>query len=197
MGVTACVSIAWLAHPICGVWLGGVQRDFRVTAFVLVIQLGTVASSFLAGAAWPILVGRRRLRFLIWTDLPTTALSVTLSLLVARHTSWGVAGVLAPALVLGWLHRPLVVWYVCRVLDVRLLTCLRLSYVGPAKVALALTIPGFALFLLLRSSSNTLSVALGAMAMVVIATALSWTVGFTAEDRAAAKGLIRSVVARS
>ena len=128
-----CADFSWL-------WLGAeLPDDWKYVADLMIgvalIDLITYAAG---GTQWSILLGLRKLDFLIWTMVPTAIVNLLLSVYFVAVMDFGAKGVIIATLGIAILRRPVIIYHTSRLVDLPLGTYLRESYFRPCLI-LALT----------------------------------------------------------
>jgi len=190
MGVCACVLLGVFAGPIIQVWLGRrLGPEYLVTVQVLVAWVIVDLFNYAAGSQWPVLVGMRRLRFLLWMELSLGILNLLSSIVLVGYTSLGVVGVVIPTVVIGILRRPIVAVYVARVCGLTAGRYFLESYLRPIAVLTMLTAAAFGLRWAIGPAS-WISLGACAAALGVAWAGLAWGFGLTSADRASFRRLV-------
>lgn len=196
MGIPVCVVLGVFAEPIMRVWLGGrLGEDCLIVAAVLVWSVVSDLFAYAGGTQFPVFFAMRKLKFLVWTQLPLAAVDVIASALLVKYTSLGVVGVVIPSAVIGIIRRPFVAAYISRACGLRPMQYLRRSYVGPAAMLAMLAALAWMLRRVLPQDS--LAALLGAAAAVgVLALPCGWWLALNVRERASVQRLARSMLGR-
>jgi O-antigen/teichoic acid export membrane protein len=132
-GLMFCAGIILFSEPFCRLWLSSALGNDYVTV-VSVMKLWAVVSVIdYAGAMhWPTLLGMKKLRFVMLLMVPSSILSIAVSIYMVGFTGWGIPGVLAAAILTGLVRRPIVTWYVSKLTGLSLREYIRSAYVPPS-----------------------------------------------------------------
>jgi O-antigen/teichoic acid export membrane protein len=185
MGAPFCAIVIALAHPLCKIWLGkALGEQYRICAAVLAVQAVTQLGAFAAGTQWPVLLGMRRTAFAAYGRLAFAVLNIIISWQLVRHTALGVLGVVLPTMVIELIWRPMLIYHVCRSLDVAVSEYLRQAYLSPLLIGGTIAVTGFAA-VWLAPPEHLWSLAATAGALASFGAALIWLAGFNLTERAA------------
>lgn len=129
--VSACIFI--FAEPVARLWLfDSLGEDYLIAAQVMqafvIVDLMTYAS----GTQWPILLGMKKLRFLAILLILTAILNIAVSIYFIGFTTVGVVGVLYGTIISKLIRIVLLSIYVVRLVEIRMLSYLQQSIIGPA-----------------------------------------------------------------
>lgn len=80
------------------------------------------------GTQWPILLGTRKLSFLIKVQLISAFLNLLFSILIVGFTSSGIKGILYATIVINLFRLPLLIWHVSSVCKITFSKYLSFSY---------------------------------------------------------------------
>ncbi|HMP96663.1 MAG TPA: oligosaccharide flippase family protein [Kiritimatiellia bacterium] len=196
LGILVVVGLFVFADPFCRLWLSAsLGEDYRIAAYVM---MGWAAVDFLvfaAGSQWSVLLGMRRLKFLVWTQLPSAALNVIISIYLVGFTSLGIPGVLVATILIGLIRRPLLIWYTARCAGLRMRDYLRLSYLRPAWCFIITLSAAFAARFMIPIHGYS---HLGAAAALVAAAWMTaaWFIGLEPNERATLGAALRNRLER-
>jgi O-antigen/teichoic acid export membrane protein len=194
LGILPCVVLGVFAEPITRYWLSGsLGPDYRVAAQVLVGWVIVEFLGYAAGAQWPILLAMKKLRFLVWSQLPFAVLNLIVSVFLVGRTSLGVIGVVIATIVIALIRRPIIIVHTARACGLPVRVYVSSAYLRPLTVLVILG--GLAAALLLLGVAESI---LGLLASILgIAVAwlpLCWWVGCTEDDRRSLRDLARRSV---
>jgi O-antigen/teichoic acid export membrane protein len=191
MGAVFCAIALVLAYPLCRIWLhSALGEQYRICANVLMIQSITQLCTYAGGTQWPVLLGMRRTAFVAYSRTALAIINITSSWLLVRHTTLGVLGVVFPTMVIELIWRPVVVYYVCRVLDLAMWEYVKQSYLPPLSIAAVVGALGFAAtWFMPPSQVGSLGAISGVLA--IVAALLIWFLGLNSQDRAGVLRLFR------
>ena len=143
LGVLATVGVVACADSLCRLWLfDSLGEDYRTVA--LIVRGWAVADFLLyaAGTQWSVLLGMKKLKFLVWTQLPTAVLNLLVSIYLVGFTDLGIPGVLIATILIGALRRPLLIAHTARACGVKTIDYLKQAYFRP--LLLLCLLSGFA-----------------------------------------------------
>lgn len=183
LGSLVVVGLFIFAEPFCRLWLSDSLGDeYIIAAYVMMGWALSDLLVFAAGTQWSVLLGMKRLKFLVWTQLPTAILNVLVSVYFAGFTRVGIPGVLAATIIIGMIRRPLLIWYTSRCVGLNTMDYLRNAYSRPL-ICLILTI-GVALVIRSAIPINGFR-QLGSCAILTTAVwvAATWRIGLNPAER--------------
>jgi hypothetical protein len=184
------------AKPIVHLWVGAsLGPDYLVTAQVLAFWVAIDLLSYSGGSQWAVLLGGNHLRFLAWTQLPLAILNVVFSAVLVSSTRLGVVGVVIPTLVIGLIRRPIIIVHTARYCGISASHYLRHAYLRPAAVLAILAGAALGVNVFARPTS-AVALLLWGSALGVLFAALSWLIGFDADDKATVRTFISSASRR-
>ncbi len=134
------------AEPFCRVWLQqALGDDYHVSAQI--VRLWAVTNWLVCTACmqWPILLGMRRLKEMLWINVPTALLNIGLSIYFAGFTSWQVSGVLVGTVIASVLRRGLMIVYGARICCVPVMDYIRQALLCPTAITLVVLVLGYGL----------------------------------------------------
>jgi O-antigen/teichoic acid export membrane protein len=141
-GVLVAIGVFVYAEPFCKLWLSKeLGNDYFKVAYIMQLLAIVDLTAYARGTQWPILLGMKKLKFLVWAQLPSAVLNVFVSIYLVGYTDLGLAGVVYPTIVLNLLRLPVLIWYVGKQMNVSFAHCIKESYLRPA-ICLALTFIG-------------------------------------------------------
>jgi O-antigen/teichoic acid export membrane protein len=144
LGAFFSAGIILFADSFCHLWLFDKLGD-DVKMVALVMKMWAVANLFnyAGGAHWPILLGKRRLKFAVWLEVPTAVFNVVLSVYLVGFTSLGVVGVLVGTVISEVIRRPIAIWYVSRLLRLPFWRYIAQAYSFPVLYIFGMFLIGF------------------------------------------------------
>jgi len=184
IGSLFTVGMVMFAEPFCRLWLSEkLGPDYITVSYVMVGWAMADFITYAAGTQWAVLLGMKRLKFLIWTMLPTAILNMGLSVYIVGYTSMGIPGVLVATIAIGIIRRPILIWHTARCCGMKTSSYLREGYArAMICFALVLLIAGLCRFSMPLTSILHL---IAASVMVTLAWAAScWLIGMTSAERA-------------
>lgn len=134
-------AIVLFSSAFTELWLGSSlpNRWGEVADLIIAVSIIELVTFSAGGTQWTVLYGMKKINFLIWTIFPTAVLNFVMSLLLVKYSSLGVYGVIISTFVIAIIRRPVMIWYVSRLLDISPWNYLRNSYFPPiALIALTL-----------------------------------------------------------
>ncbi|MBA7714540.1 hypothetical protein ES703_123566 [subsurface metagenome] len=193
MAIPVCVVLGVFAHPITKIWLfSSLGNDYRITAWVLSGWALIAFFNYASGAQWPVLLGMRRLKFVVWTQLPLAVVNIIVSIFLVRYTSLGVVGVVVATVIIGMIRRPVLVVYTALVVGLRPREYFMQSYFRPLLVLLIHT----AIAMVIRFGIHIDRLMVLAMCVVFVGICwlgLCWWVGFDKNDRQSIRALLARI----
>ncbi|MEI8226796.1 MAG: oligosaccharide flippase family protein [Planctomycetota bacterium] len=200
-GALATVGVMSLAKPFCQLWLGGVLGEdaLRVASILMLVAMVDFVD-YAAGTQWPVLVGTRKIDFLLATTVPFTVVNLVLSIVLVGYAGVGISGVIIATLITSLLRRPLVIWHTASQCGVPLSTYITYSYVPALGITIVLAVIG----VLVNASQPirgwpTLMIHAGVLAVAWSPMAILF--GIPKEDRVwlarACRGYVRRLAASS
>jgi len=132
MGSLFCVGMGVFAEPFCRLWLmDSLGADYQL---VVKIMMGWAIADFLmytGGSQWPVLLGMKRLGFLICVQMPLAMVNLGLSIYLVGHTRLGILGVLVATISVGLIRRPITTWFAARACGITTRTYVQKAYLRP------------------------------------------------------------------
>jgi O-antigen/teichoic acid export membrane protein len=185
MGIPVCVLFGVFAEPLCRMWLEkSLRGDYRIVAHVLVAWALVDLVTYSGGTQWAVLLGRQRLKFLVWVQIPFAIVNIILSALLVGYTSLGVLGVVVPTVLIGFIRRPLLIRHTAHACGLTAGRYLKESYLRPIIVMGLLTLAAV-LIRVVVVPDNIWILAIQAGMIGLLWMALCWIVGLTRSDRQA------------
>ena len=119
IGSLICVLIYVYADIFCHLWLNEALGDETKTV-ARVMRLIAVSDYilFMSGTQWPVLLGIKKLSFLVKVQVPSALINVLASIYIIGYTEIGVEGVLYATIIVGLIRRPFIFAYTCSVVGV-------------------------------------------------------------------------------
>jgi len=174
LGVLAVVGIISLAYPLCRLWLGdSLGADYKVVAIILI---GWAVADFMAyasGSQFAVLLGKKHLKFLMWTQLPSAFVNLALSIFLVGYTSLGIPGVLVATVAIGLIRRPILIWHTANVCGMRTIEYFMNSYSKPLLMMSALGMIAY-LIRTVWTPSTWQGIILFAVNLTIVWLVLSW-----------------------
>lgn len=180
-GSLVAAGIISLATPFCSLWLNAsLGKEVFIVAEVMTLWACADLLNYAAGSQFPILLGMKKLNFLIWTQLPTALLNIVLSIYFVGFTSLGLASVLYSTIIINLIRRPILMRYTAHQCGLTFRQYFSLSYARPL-ICFSLTLlAGLAI----RNVAETWSsLVLAAMFISTFWLATTWLIGLSKEER--------------
>ena len=139
----ACAAMIIFADSFSKLWLYDKIQDDTITV-ALIIKLCAIVSIFnyAGGSQWAIILGKKRMKFALWINIPTSIMNACLSYYLVGHTNMGVAGVLIGTIISEIFRRIVSIVYVARITRLNPITYITKSYVTPVLYFALLLISG-------------------------------------------------------
>jgi O-antigen/teichoic acid export membrane protein len=110
---SACMMA--FAEPFCRLWLEkSIGDDYRIAATVMMGWAAADLITYAAGTQWPVLLGMKKLKFLVWSQLPAAIVNILVSIYLVGYTKLGIPGALVATILIGIIRRPLLMWYTAK-----------------------------------------------------------------------------------
>lgn len=175
------------SQPFARIWLEkSIGTDYQVAGFVMFGWALVDMTVYAAGTQFAVLLGMKRLKFLVWTQIPTAAVNFLVSIYFVRFTSFGIPGVLIATVLVGFLRRPILICYTARACGVRILDYVMRAYLPPFACFACCLIAGYAIRALIPPVSFC-TLLLGAGLVAVVWGLSCWFVGLSEIERGIAK----------
>jgi O-antigen/teichoic acid export membrane protein len=165
------------------IWLEkSIGDDYRIAAYVILGWALADMTTYAAGTQWSVLLGMKRLKFLIWTQVPTAILNVLVSIYLVGFTKLGIPGVLAATILIGLIRRPILIWHTANVCGLRPREYIHKAYLTPL-VCFLVTLFGAFLVKMIITPITYFSLIVCAGLTALIWAVSSWTIGFDTKER--------------
>lgn len=141
LGSFFCAGMFLFADSFCHVWLYD-KIGSDVSTVAVILKLWSVANlfSFAGGSQGAVLLGKRRINFIVYSNVPLALLNVSISIFLVGYMKIGVSGVLVGTVICEFLKRLIAIWYLARFLKVGIYNYLREAYFAPVTFYLFLLI---------------------------------------------------------
>ena len=182
LGALSFAGLFVLAEPFCKLWLEkGLGQDYRVAAQV--VRLWAVVDFMVCTASlqWPILLGMRKMKVIVWVQVVCAILNVALSIYFTGYTSVGLVGVLWGTVLTAFIRRPVLIWYGARVCGIPLWHFIRTALLRPFLVTILLIVASYILLLKINPTSYLHLIVCGSCILVIWGFLLI-TLGFTRKE---------------
>ncbi len=183
MGSLFSTGMLVFAEPFCRLWLEiAIGADYKIAAKVMMGWALADLMTYAAGTQWPVLLGMKKLKFLIWTQLPTAVLNVLVSIYLVGFTNLGIPGVLVATVLIGFIRRPILMWYTAKVCDLKPMVYFTQSYLRPI-LCLAVTLLGAYVIRFSVDIDSFLLLLVCACGVATIWSISCWFFGLTGQER--------------
>jgi O-antigen/teichoic acid export membrane protein len=182
-GILSSVGIFFFAESFCKLWLGSELGEKYLTVAMIMKGWAIIdLLTFSGGTQWPVLLGMKRLKVLILTNLPSAIINLALSIYFVGFTSWGIIGVILATVVISILRRPYITYYTAKVCGLTFSEYFNKAYYRPLIVLGIFSL--FCNYITLTYSFDTYqNFATGAAVSVFIWAILWWTIGIDQTDK--------------
>lgn len=190
LGSLVAVGVFFFAMPFCRLWLwNSLGEDYRTVAEVMRLIAIVDLTAYARGTQWPILLGMKRLKLLVWAQFPSAVLNILGSIYLIGFTDLGLGGVVYATILINAIRLPLLTWHVARCVGVSVWDCLLKSYLRPLICLSAMVISSWLVvnFMGLTTWSSLIAGVAIAMSCWVISVML---VGVTSKEREMFLGLV-------
>lgn len=192
LGSLVAAGLISLAYPFCNLWLGNtLGKDSLIVAKVMTLWAIADLITYAAGSQFPILLGMKRLNFLICTQLPTAALNIALSIYLVGFTSLGLASVLYSTIIINLIRRPILMWYTANQCGLTFCQYFFQAYARPLACFIITLICGLAIR---DIASSWHSLIIAALCICLIWLAACLCIGLNREERLMIKTQIFSLI---
>ncbi len=143
LGAFFSAAMILFADSFCHLWLFDKLGD-DVETVALVLKMWAVANlfSYAAGSQWPVLLGKKKIKFVIWVSIPTSIFNIILSVFLVGYTRIGIAGVLVGTVMTEVIRRPILIWYVAKIIKIPTRIYIQKAYLAPVVFFLGLIFVG-------------------------------------------------------
>lgn len=184
LGSGVFLAIFFLSEEFCFLWLGDKLPTEWMLIAELMIGMALIDLIDLAagGTQWSILIGLRKLKFQMWTMIPSAVINLCLSIFLVSSTNLGVKGVIVATFLIAAIRRPLMIWYTGRLVELKMTEYLKSSYLAPVLV-LGLSFALSSVIMLISFPSGWVWLCLRAMLIFVCWGSLCWFLGVSRAER--------------
>jgi O-antigen/teichoic acid export membrane protein len=134
------------ADSFCRLWLfDSLGEDVKTVSLVMKMWALADLLRYAGSAGWPILLGKKKMKYLIWLNVPTAIFNVIFSVYLVGYTNFGVAGVLVGTVVTDVIRRFFGTWYLPKIVNCSKIRFIKEGYLAPT--ALFLLIIAFGTFI--------------------------------------------------
>lgn len=133
MGSLVTIGLAVFSKPFAKLWLEkSLGEDYKIAAYVMLGWAFADLFTYAAGTQSSVLLGMKRLTFLVWTQVPTAVLNLLVSIYFVGFTRIGIPGVLIATILIGCIRRPILIWHTAKECGLKPIEYLTQSYLAPA-----------------------------------------------------------------
>lgn len=183
MGIGVFAILGVFSQDICRIWLEGtLGDDYKIAGYILLGWALVDLFQAAAGSQWPVMIGKNRVRFLVFTQFPLALLNIAASVYLVGYTELGVVGIIIPTVLIGGFRRILTTLYVSYLLRLPLREYLREAYLRPLGVFLAL-IPVTVVIAQYHPSGILVELMIKAVLVGLLWSLLVYVLGFTKSER--------------
>lgn len=148
LGVLVSAGLLLLAEPLCRIWLSdSLGEEYKITVRIMQSWAIIDILTYLTGSQMSVLLGMKKMKFLVWSQVPAAILSIFISIYIVGYTTVGISGVLFGAIVLNIIRRPLLIWYSARQCQLRVSEYFKKSYASALICYFVILITGKGLLL--------------------------------------------------
>lgn len=183
LGTLFTVAVLILAEPFCRLWLlKSLGQDYQIVAKVMMGWALVDFMIYAGGTQWSVLLGMKKLRFLIYTQLPTGVLNIVLSIYLVGFTNYGIPGVLVATILIGFIRRPILLVYTAELCKIKSIDYFKASYLTPI-ICLIITLFGSAFARKFIAPDSYLKLILCVALTASIWAAGCWVIGLESTER--------------
>jgi O-antigen/teichoic acid export membrane protein len=132
LGAFFSAAMIVFGDSFCRLWLFDTLGE-DVKTVGLVLKMWSVANlfSYAAGSQWPILLGKKKIDFVVAVSCITSILNIVCSVYLVGFTSLGIVGVLVGTVITEIIRRPILIWYASKQVKLMPFHYLRAAYIPP------------------------------------------------------------------
>jgi len=142
LGVLVSSSLYVLAEPFCRLWLSGALDDYMITAKIMKSWAIIDLLTYLTGSQMSILLGMKKMKFLVYSQIPAALATILISIYIVGYTNIGIEGVLYGAILLNLIRRPILACYVAKKCKIKISYYFKKSYAGSIIICFLLILLG-------------------------------------------------------
>ncbi|MBC8207540.1 MAG: polysaccharide biosynthesis C-terminal domain-containing protein [Kiritimatiellaeota bacterium] len=144
LGAFFSAAMILFADSFCRLWLfDKLGEDVKTVSLVLKMWAVANLFNYAGGAHWPILLGKKRMKFAVWLNVPTAIFNVILSVFLVGYTELGIVGVLVGTVISECIRRPIAAVYVSKLVGVPFWRYVAKAYMFPVSYAALLLVTGW------------------------------------------------------
>ena len=180
------------------VWIGktAIGEHYKTAAWIVILMAINDLIFSTVGSQWAVLIGMKRLRFMVWTSIISGILNLLSSIYLVGYTSLGIIGVVIPTTIFTAVRRPIVAVYAAWACQLSPWRYICETYTRPLIVLLLVGMVAFAARFIFQPDS-IIDVAACLAITAVIWCPLSWFIGLDAADRKIFLNLAKSIRRKS
>jgi O-antigen/teichoic acid export membrane protein len=154
LGAFFSAGMIVFAESFCRLWLFDTLGE-DVNTVSLIVKMWSVANllRYAGASAWPILLGKKKMKYLIWLNVPTAIFNIILSIYLVGYTKLGIAGVLVGTVVTDIIRRIVGTWYLPKLVSISILRFIKVGYLTPGAVFLMIFVIGTSIKLKVQPDS--------------------------------------------
>jgi O-antigen/teichoic acid export membrane protein len=196
MGSLFSAGMVVFADTFARLWLeASIGQDYKIVSYVIMGWAIVDMTTYLAGTQWSVLLGMKKLKFVIWSQLPLAVVNVLVSIYFVGYTDFGIVGVLIATIAIGMVRRPLLIRYTSRTIDLPLGEYLKGSYLTPTLCFIVTLGFAYAIKGALSPTSYLMLVVSAGLTAAVWGVA-TFAVGLNATERSFFSGMVSKVMLR-
>ena len=132
LGILTSLSLYLLSEKFCYFWLyDEIGDDFLITSKIMQCWAIVDLLTYLTGSQMSILLGMKKMKFLVWSQVPTAIFGIIISIYVVGYTNIGIEGILYGAIIVNIIRRPLLIFYTSKVCNLSISVYFISSYLKP------------------------------------------------------------------
>jgi O-antigen/teichoic acid export membrane protein len=196
MGSLFSAGMVVFADTFARLWLeASIGQDYKIVSYVIMGWAVVDLTTYLAGTQWSVLLGMKKLKFVIWSQLPLAVANVLVSIYLVGYTELGIVGVLIATIAIGIVRRPLLIWHTSRSIDLPLGEYLKGSYLTPTFCFLVTLGSAYAIKGTLVPSSYLMLLVCAGLTAAIWGVA-TFAVGLNSAERSFFSGMVSKVILR-
>lgn len=156
LGVLVSVGMFTFATPFCRLWLGKtLGNDYHIVAQIMMGWSIADLTTYATGTQWSILLGMKKMLFIVCTQLPTAILNILISIYLVGFTNLGIPGVLIATITIGIIRRPILMVYTAKQSGITAKKYFKESYLTPLIILFILCITLFTVVTIFNPTTIT------------------------------------------
>ena len=197
LGILVSTGLFVFAESFCKLWLyEELGDDYIVVASIMQLLAIVDLTSYARGTQWPILLGMKKLKLMVWIQIPSAVVNILTSIYLVGYTDLGLAGAVYPTILLNLLRLPVLIYYVGKQVKITSGHYLKEAYLRPL-ICLLITFTGAKIWQLSIDCNTWLELVFaGVMTSIVWMGSLLF-VGANQQERSQLIGYITKWASRS